>query len=278
LGAAIEQDPEAFLGPAHVSRYGSDLALLVKLLDAGERLPVHCHPDRAFAARHLGSPHGKTEAWVIVEAGPGAAVGVGFKEEVERETLATWVARQEVDSMLEALHRIPVAPGDALFIPAGLPHVIGETIFLVELQEPSDLSVLLEWQGFAIDGAADGHLGLGFDVALEAVDRSRWTPDRIEWLSSRRAEEPADGGMEALFPPESERFFRAERIRPQPFSALPAELSILVAIAGEGRLTTPAGDELTLARGDTVLVPWSSGRCALEGRLEVIRCMPPSPA
>ena len=46
---AIEADPEAFLGPEHVARFGADPALLVKLLDAGQRLPVHFHPDRAFA-------------------------------------------------------------------------------------------------------------------------------------------------------------------------------------------------------------------------------------
>ena len=78
---AIAADPEAFLGPEHVARYGTDPALLVKLLDAGERLPVHYHPGRAFAREHLDSDHGKTEAWLIVEAEPGAEVRVGFKEE-----------------------------------------------------------------------------------------------------------------------------------------------------------------------------------------------------
>ena len=75
---AIEADPEAFLGAEHVARFGADPALLVKLLDAGQRLPVHFHPDGAFAARELGLAHGKTEAWLIVEADPGASVWVGF--------------------------------------------------------------------------------------------------------------------------------------------------------------------------------------------------------
>ena len=56
----IAAEPEAFLGPEHVAAFGPDPALLVKLLDAGQRLPVHFHPDRAFAARALGSRHGKT--------------------------------------------------------------------------------------------------------------------------------------------------------------------------------------------------------------------------
>ncbi len=76
---ALEADPEAFLGPAHVRRFGADPALLVKLLDAGQRLPVHFHPGREFAARELGLAHGKTEAWLIVEADPGASVHVGSR-------------------------------------------------------------------------------------------------------------------------------------------------------------------------------------------------------
>ena len=56
LKDVIAADPEAFLGPEHVASYGADPALLVKLLDAGERLPVHYHPGRAFAKQHLGPP------------------------------------------------------------------------------------------------------------------------------------------------------------------------------------------------------------------------------
>jgi mannose-6-phosphate isomerase len=92
---AIAADPEAWLGSAHVARYGTDPALLVKLLDAGQRLPVHFHPDRAFAAEHLGLDHGKTEAWIIVEAEPGASVHVGFADDVAPESVRDWMAAQD---------------------------------------------------------------------------------------------------------------------------------------------------------------------------------------
>src|SRR5439155_27078643 len=67
LRDAIAAAPTAFLGPAHEQRLGADPALLVKLLDAGQRLPVHFHPEEDFARTHLGSAHGKTEAWIVVE-------------------------------------------------------------------------------------------------------------------------------------------------------------------------------------------------------------------
>src|SRR5919199_1154349 len=88
LPDAIASDAEAFLGPEHVRRFGPDVAVLIKLLDAGERLPVHLHPDDAFAAAHLDSKYGKTEAWIILEADEGSAVNVGFCEEVSADTVA----------------------------------------------------------------------------------------------------------------------------------------------------------------------------------------------
>ncbi len=278
LRDAIAAEPEAFLGTEHAERFGPGPALLVKLLDAGERLPVHCHPDRAFARRLLGSPHGKTEAWVIVEARDGASVRVGFRDEVDEETLAGWVERQEVEPLLASLNELPVAPGDTLFVPAGLPHAIGEGIFLVELQEPTDFSILLEWAGFPIDGAQDGHLGLGFDAALEAVDRSAWGERRLAALLRRDADgaEPRPG-VRALLPPEADGFFRAERVRPDPEGSLEPGFSILVVLAGCGRLETERGGALELAAGETLLVPYAAGSGRLTGPLDVLRCLPPDP-
>ena len=109
----VRADPEALLGPAHVARFGPDPALLVKLLDAGERLPVHLHPGREFARARLGSRWGKTEAWLILHADPGATVHVGLREPVEAATLRRWVDDQDADEMLAALHELPVAAGRA---------------------------------------------------------------------------------------------------------------------------------------------------------------------
>jgi mannose-6-phosphate isomerase len=79
LKAAIEEQPEAWLGRAHVERFSADTRLLVKLLDAGQRLPVHAHPHASFAAEHLGKAHGKAEAWYIVEGGE---IYLGLKQDV----------------------------------------------------------------------------------------------------------------------------------------------------------------------------------------------------
>lgn len=275
LGEAIGCDPEGFLGRRHAEAYGDDPALLVKLLHAGERLPVHCHPDREFARRHLGCPWGKTEAWVIVGAdGPDPAVHLGFREDMDRGRLAGLVEGQRVEALLAALNAVTVAAGDTVLVPAGMPHAVGRGVLLVELQEPTDLSVLLEWEGFAIDGRAEGHLGLGFDLALGCVDRSGWSPARLDRLRSGRG--LVRPGAERLFPAEADPFFRAERLRPDPAVPLEAAFSILVVTGGSGRLETRGGT-LELGRGDTVLIPFAAGPGAVRGRLGAVRCLPPDP-
>lgn len=277
LRDAIAADPEGFLGAAHVRRYGPDPVLLVKLLDAGERLPVHCHPDREFARRHLGLSTGKTETWLIVES-EGASVHLGFREDVEADVVAGWVEAQAREAMLGALNELHVMPGDRVFVPAGLPHAIGEGILLVELQEPSDLSVLLEWTGFDVDGRRDGHLGLGFDVALDCLIRSALDGEALAHLKSPATDLPeARPGVTTLLPPEADAFFRAERLHPGPPVSLEPGFSILIAVAGSGRLVTERGGEVELTRGDTVLVPNGAGAGELIGEIDLLRCLPPSP-
>ena len=274
LKEAVQTRPLDYLGAEHVARFGADVAVLIKLLDAGERLPVHFHPDDGFAQAHLDSPFGKTEAWIILQADREAAVHVGFREEPPLEAVTGWVERQDADSMLAALHRLPVSPGDTIFVPAGTPHAIGEGILLAELQQPTDFSVLLEWEGFAIEGQNAGHLGLGFDVALQGLDRSPLRDDDLARATSGRPDERGPG-IETLFPSEADRFFRAERIHPAP-TRLEPSFSVLLVTEGSGRLEG-GGWKLDVSRGDAVLVPYGAGPCLLEGQAEIIRCLPPDP-
>lgn len=251
LADAIAADSRWWLGPDR-----ADTGILVKLLDAGQRLPLHVHPDRRFAATHLASPYGKTEAWVIVAARPGAYVHLGFARDIGADELAGWVDGQRHEEMLAVTNRIPVAAGDAILCPAGLPHAIGDGILLVEVQEPTDFSVLLEYEGF---GLADGHLGLGYDLALRCVDRSAWTPSRLGALR---------GGGGSLLPPAADEFFAARRLRGG--DRLEPGFSVLVAVNGQGTLTGEH-DDLPVARGDTLLIPYAAGRLRLSGPIEAVR-------
>lgn len=267
LRDAVKAEPEAFLGPAHVACYGPDPALLVKLLDPDQRLPVHCHPDRAFSKRHLNLRYGKSEAWIVVATRvPDPTVYLGFREQTDRERLARWVDEQDTHAMLSAVNALPVKAGDTVFVPAGIPHAVGPGILMVELQEPTDLSILMEWKDMGIDGRKDGHLGLGYKRALDAVDRSAWSMGRLRGLVNA-------GSSGSLFSREAERFFRAQKIEGSAVMA-PA-YSILVVLQGSGSIRTHRSPGLEIRRGDTVLIPYAAGETRLEGTLEAIRCLPP---
>ncbi|HEU5470071.1 MAG TPA: class I mannose-6-phosphate isomerase [Actinophytocola sp.] len=268
LRDAVRADPVSWLGPDR----GDEPALLVKLLDAGQRLPVHCHPSDEWAKAHLGSRYGKTEAWIVVgTTTPDPTVHIGFREDASADAVAEWVRRQDTPGMLDALNALPVRAGDTVFVPAGLPHAIGAGVFIVELQQPTDLSVMLEWTGF-LDSADGGHLGVGYETALGCVDRSGWAAERVAGLIRHPA---GDGPVVELFGPAVDPFFRAQRIDARSGVRCEPGFAVLVVLSGAAELTTEDGERMALRKGDTVVVPHAAGSTAIVGDLVAIRCLPP---
>ena len=143
LKDAISADPEKWLGKEHLDNFGLSIEVLVKLLDPDKRLPVHFHPNKAFSKQHLGLDHGKTEAWIILETTPGAGVALGFNRTQNKTDLLELVKNQDSPALLASLRRTEVSVGDAILVPAGVAHAIDSVIFVLELQEPTDLSALL---------------------------------------------------------------------------------------------------------------------------------------
>ncbi|WP_410591287.1 class I mannose-6-phosphate isomerase [Amycolatopsis sp. lyj-23] len=277
LRDAVVANPNGWLGAKHVEALGTSTGLLVKLLDAGQRLPVHFHPDDTFAKQHFDSHFGKTEAWIVVGTyGDDPRVYPGFKETLSKATVSEWTREQDVPSMLGALNSVPVAAGDTVYIPAGLPHAIGEGVFVVELQQPTDFSLTIEWRDF-LASPEKGHLGLGFDTAIEALDTSGWDTERLGTIIKRTA---ADSSSTVdLLAGGSERFFRADQLRTDKATTLSLDPSfaVLVVLDGEGTLRTEQRGEHALAKGDTYVVPFDAGQTELSGTATVIRCRPPAP-
>ncbi|WP_221029085.1 class I mannose-6-phosphate isomerase [Actomonas aquatica] len=170
----IASDPDYFLGAAHVARYGPAPMLLVKFLDSATRLHFQCHPPRAFARQHLDSPSGKTEAYHILGVRDGVDdpyIYVGFQRPPTPAQLRDWIERQDMAALTACFDKVPVAPGQTYLIPGGVPHALGEGIFMVEIQEPSDLVARLEFvrDGYVLPEAAR-FMGRDVDFALSFVD------------------------------------------------------------------------------------------------------------
>lgn len=268
LRDAIADDPFAWLGAEHVARFGVDPMLLVKLLDAGERLPVHAHPHGTFAHEHLGRAHGKAEAWVILDGGE---VHLGLRRDLTTGELDDLLRRQDSAALLDAMHRIDVRRGDVVYVPPGVLHAIGGGVFLAELQEPEDLSILVEWQGFALDGESDGHLGLGFELALSAVERRARSVEEIGALVHRAL------GDTPLLPVEADEYFRLEWVVADDGAPISVAAGFAVVLVLEGALELAfTGGTLGVTGGRTLVVPHAAGPLAVRGAGEVLVCRPPT--
>ncbi len=117
----------------------STLPLLVKWLFTAEKLSIQVHPDQAYADRH-GIPSGKEECWYVVDAEPGAVLGIGTTGPLDADELRL----SSLDGSIEDLMDWKlVKPGDYFYIPAGTVHAIGAGITLIEVQQYADITYRL---------------------------------------------------------------------------------------------------------------------------------------
>ena len=139
-----------FIGDEH-------LPLLAKYLFTSENLSVQVHPNDE-QARSRGLARGKAECWFVLDAEPGARIGLGLRRKVSSDTLRRAAVDGSVEQLIEWR---PVAPGDFFFVPPGTIHAIGAGISLLELQQNSDVTYRLYDYG----RPRDLHLDDGIAVA-----------------------------------------------------------------------------------------------------------------
>lgn len=284
LAERLAADPAAFLGKAHAAAFGADMGYLLKLLHSSQRLLVQAHPDKAKAEKYFRWPHGKTEAWYVLATEGEAYIWAGFRPGVTRERFAALIERQDTAAILGCLHRFSVAPGDVIFIPAGLPHAMGANSLVAEIQEPTDITLRAEY--IRPDGSRlppeSLHSGAGMDALLDCFDFSAAAPEAAVrqkyFLTPARRAIPG-GVEETLVGPEITDCFGLARVSAAGACARHnPSFRVLLVEGGKGFLT--AGDvRLPLARGTEVFVPAGAGEYTLvpEGALTVLECIPPAP-
>ncbi len=284
LKSVIEQFPEEMLGSVHVKTHGSNPALLVKLLDYAVRLLIHAHPSKDFAKQHLNSCYGKTEAWFILETRKEVKdpfVLIAFKEEVAKDEYRDILKRQDLDRMMKIMHRIPVKAGDVVYVKAGLPHAIGDGAFMVELQEPTDFSIILERHTEAYTFREDeSFLGLDQDLVLSNLIYRQYSIDEVQRelaikpTVQRREGESAEYQLLGY---DTTECFAGSRldIRKQFDDSTHGRYHILIVLDGEGKLLHSHG-EIPLRRGVQVFVPAAVGdhQFACSSSMTIFKCLP----
>ena len=159
-----------------------DSGVLIKLLDAAERLGIQVHPTPDFSRKYFGTNYGKTECWHILDADKDASIYIGFKEGITKEKWAALFTAQDIQGMLDCLHRFEVKNGDTILVTAGTPHAIGAGCFLLEIQEPSDYTMRVEKITLAGEALTPMqiHYGVGEEALLECFHYIPLTHDEAK--------------------------------------------------------------------------------------------------
>lgn len=136
--------------------------LLVKLLDAADKLSVQVHPDDAYALAHEGNELGKSEMWVILHAEPSAEVVLGIKKEVTPDQLRRGITDGSLEHLL---HRVPVKAGDHVCVPSGTLHAIMGGILIAEIQQNSNTTYrVYDWNRTQNGKPRPLHINKAMDV------------------------------------------------------------------------------------------------------------------
>ncbi len=227
--------------------------LLVKFLDAHDRLSLQVHPNDQQAPALAGTKHGKTEAWVILDAVPGSLIYAGLRRGVTRDQLETAI---RTGTLPECVHTFEAQAGDSFLIPAGTIHAIGEGILLVEIQQTSDVTFRLhDWDRLGTDGRPRQ---LHIREAMECIDFNRGpveplVPRLISGVSENRVEELVS----------CEHFVIRRHEGAQPWDLRDHEsFRVFLMLKGQAELSWHDGVEL-LKTGDTILIPASSPDCRM---------------
>lgn len=266
LAELVAEHGADLVGTRSFDQYGADFPLLAKFIDAADDLSVQVHPDDRYAhtVEAASGFHGKTEAWHILRAAPGAEVIYGFKQECTREECAAAIERGTLDELLQ---RVPVQAGDTIFVPAGTVHAINAGILLFEIQQKSDLT----YRVYDYDRRDNqGKLReLHVDRALDVTNYQVATTAKVE-------PRPLDDGRELLV---QCPYFAMERWSLEQSREAATDggsFEILTMIDGTALLTADR-DQLRLERGQSLVLPANMGQYRLdpEPSATLLRCYVP---
>jgi mannose-6-phosphate isomerase len=163
---------EIFGGVPGASRF----PLLVKLLDAHEKLSLQVHPPEKVASKLRGEP--KSEFWYVAAADPGAQLYLGFRDSITRDEFEKALRD---GTAADHVHQIDVKPGDAVFLPAGRFHAVGAGNLLIEIQQNSDTTYrVFDWN--RLDPTTGQPRALHVEHALQCIDFNDARPKMAEPL------------------------------------------------------------------------------------------------
>jgi mannose-6-phosphate isomerase len=232
--------------------------LLLKFLDAREMLSVQVHPGDAHPELIPAGETGKTEAWVVIEAGNQSRIYAGLKPGTTASDLRKALAD---DTVADRLVSITPKPGDAVFVPAGTVHSLGGVV-VFEIQQNSDVTFRLYDWGH-VDAGTGQPRPLQVDQALASVDFA----GRAEGLVAPLVESSTPVARERLFDCGHFLLWRLRGQSPFPVGAVGVP-RVLVCIEGYGNLECDSVSH-AVGKGEVWLLPSTTGECVFRPSGEV---------
>ena len=279
----LARDPENMLGTAHYRKFGANPALLMKILDAAEQLPIQCHPSVPDAKKYFHSDFGKTEAWHVISVreinGEKPYLLVGFNESLDAECFRKEALSGKFPKGKNMMHKLEVKQGDSLLIRGGLPHAIGCGVTLIEIMEPSDLVIQPElYCGTQPLSEAERWSGANPEDALKCFD---YTP-RSE-SETRRVNIPVpekiDDSLQILISQKEAKYFEMQKLSCRgKYLLRNREKKFRVGVVVQGKMNLNDGlRDLQLNCGDSFFLPYSLDQAEFSGTGEAVFALPPDP-
>ncbi len=239
----------------------ADFPVLIKIIDACDKLSVQVHPDDEYA-RAYENENGKTEAWYVLDCEEGASLIYGVNHNMTKEEFASAI---EKGTLLEDMNVVRVKPGDVVFIPSGMLHAIGAGILLAEVQQSSNST----YRVFDYNRRdKNGNLReLHVKKAVDVVDLKAMDVD-----FSPEGEEKAEGDAKITYLTGCEYFKMILTEVDGVYKDTADEKSFvsLLVLDGEGVLTSEE-QCITLKKGSSIFIPASKGEYTLKGKLRILK-------
>lgn len=231
--------------------------LLIKILDAQEKLSLQVHPPPAKAAELGGEP--KTEMWYIAKAMPGGELYVGLKRGITR---ATFERKIGAGTVAECFHRVGVRAGDAMFLPSGRVHALGAGLVIFEIQQNSDTTYrVFDWNRAGLDGKPRE---LHISQSLASIDFADFEPPLLPTTWEQHGARQVRALVrDPLFTVEAQEVGPGASV---PFR--PSTMQIVALLKGSAQVHDRAGS-VPLSAGQCCLLPASLAQVTLQAEATV---------
>ncbi len=229
--------------------------ILIKLIDAKEKLSIQVHPDNEYA-RRVENEYGKTEMWYVLDAKEGAQLVYGFNRDISKDEFKRAI---ENNTLTDVLNYVNVKKGDLLFIESGTVHAIGEGILLAEIQQNSNCTYRVYDYGRLQNGKPrELHIQKALDVAV---------------TKKAAVNTKADGEEETF------KEFKRTLLKSCPLFTVfsielngkmniktgPESFNHILVLNGSGKI-----EGCSIKKGDSFFIPANYGNFSVEGKCELL--------